>query len=137
MRKSYTFVVMAMICLFGMGSIASAQDPEIVVVSVPFEFVAAGRTMPAGTYRISRLSLDVHSGLIISGQGSGALVLPIAVDDASAPQPAALSFDRVGEKYILTKVETTDHAYTFAVPRGMTMSVQVKDRVNAVSAGSK
>lgn len=137
MHKSYMFVVMAMICLFGMGRVASAQDPEGVVVSVPFEFVAAGATMPAGTYRISRLSVDTHSGLIVRSLGSSAIVLPIAVDDAAAPQPAALSFDRVGGKYILTKVDTTDHAYIVAAPREMTMSVQVRDRGTAMSAGSK
>jgi hypothetical protein len=137
MRKSYMFVVMAMICLFGMGSIASAQDPEALVVSVPFEFVVAGKTMPAGNYRVGRLGLDVHSGLIIRSQGSSAIVLPIAVDDDSTPQPATLSFDRVGDQYILARVETTDHAYTVTVPRAMTMSVQVRDRGTAASAGSK
>jgi hypothetical protein len=137
MRKSCMLVAMAVVCLFVMGGIASAQDPDGVVVSVPFEFVVAGRTMPAGTYRVGRLSPDVRSGLIIGSQGSSALVLPIAVDNASAAQPAALSFDRVGDQYILTKVETTDHAYTIVVPRAMAMSVQARDRGTAVSAGSK
>jgi hypothetical protein len=137
MKKTYVLAVMAMMCLFGMGKTAVAQDPEALVVNVPFDFVAAARSMPAGTYRVSRIALDAHSGLKISGQENSAFVLPIALDDASGEQSDSLNFERVGNKYILTKVETPDHAYTITVPRPMTTLVQVKDRTDAVSPGTK
>lgn len=56
-------------------------------MNVPFEFVAGGTTLPAGTYTFGRLSLDAYSGIEISSYGHGALVLPIAVDGTPAGQP--------------------------------------------------
>ena len=74
---------------------------------------------------------------MIRGQENSTLVLPIVVDNVSAAQPAALDFERVGDKYILSRVETLDHVYTFRVPRPTTMLVQVKDHGEAVSVGTK
>ena len=136
MNRLYTFVAMAVMCLFVTSGTALAQDPEVLVVSVPFEFVVAARTMPPGKYRIDRISLDMRSGLIISGQESSAIVLPLAVDAGSATN-SALDFERIGDKYLLTKVETPDHAYALAVPPAMTALVQVRDHTDAVHAGTK
>ena len=46
-RSSFTAVLM-LTCLLGVGVSAGAQDTDAVVVSVPFEFVAGGATLPAG-----------------------------------------------------------------------------------------
>jgi hypothetical protein len=133
MKRSYVLVVMAMMCLFVMGRTAGAQDPESVIVSVPFDFVAGARTMAAGTYKVERVSFDAHGGLIIGSRENSALVLPIAVDDASGVQTASLKFERVGDEYILAKVETPDRVYTIAIPPAKTMLVQVKDHKDAVT----
>jgi|ERR1700677_173080 hypothetical protein len=137
MNKIYVFAAMAVMCLFVTDRAALAQDPPLLIVSVPFEFVVAARTMPAGSYRVSRISFDAHSGLVISGQGGSALVLPVAVDDGSAAQSGSLDFERIGDKYLLAKVETLDHAYAVAVPHATTMLVQVKDHINAAFASAK
>ncbi|MGA2647429.1 MAG: hypothetical protein ABSF15_22205 [Candidatus Sulfotelmatobacter sp.] len=137
MNKSCVLTVVAMICLVVMGGTARAQDPEGIVVSVPFEFIAGTKTMPAGTYKVGRISTDVRSALILSGEESSALVSPIVVDDASGVQPAALNFEQLGNRYFLSKVETPDRVYTIAVPRAMAMLVQVKDRGDALSAGTE
>ena len=137
MNRSNRLVVVATMCLAVMCGIARAQDPEGVVVTVPFEFIAGAKAMPAGTYKVGRISNDVRSALILSGQENSAFVLPIVVDDASAVHAAALDFERVGDKYFLNKIETPDRIYTVAVPRAMTVVVQVKDRGDAVSVGTK
>jgi len=137
MKRSYLSVVIAMMCLLVMGGTAGAQDSEGIVASVPFEFVVGATTMPAGSYKVMRISRVASSPLVIRGQENSTLVLPIVVDNVSAAQPAALDFERVGDKYILSKVETLDHVYTFRVPRPTTMLVQVKDHGEAVSVGTK
>lgn len=59
MKKSYLTVVLTLTCLLGPSLSAHAQDASRVVVTVPFEFVVTGsKTMPAGTYRIDRVSPD-------------------------------------------------------------------------------
>jgi hypothetical protein len=135
MNKSYLTAVLTLTCLLGLGISARAQDTEGVLVNVPFEFVAGGATLPAGMYTVGRLSVDAYSGIEISGRGNGALVLPIAVDGTTAGQ-LKLSFEHVGNKYFLSKADTTGGVYTFALPRAMVALAQVKDQSAVSSSGT-
>jgi hypothetical protein len=56
MKKSYSAVVLTLTCLLGLSISAHAQDPEKIAVNVPFDFVAGSKTLPAGTYSVSRVS---------------------------------------------------------------------------------
>ncbi|MGB8583964.1 MAG: hypothetical protein WCD47_24340 [Candidatus Sulfotelmatobacter sp.] len=134
MQKSYLTAVLTLTCLLGLGISARAQDTEGVRVNVPFEFAAAGTTLPAGIYSVGRLSIDGHSGIAIRGHGNAALVLPILVDGAPAVQ-SKLSFEHVGDRYFLSQVETPGGVYTFAVPRAMAALAQVKDQGTVSSSG--
>jgi hypothetical protein len=133
MNKSYLTVVLTLTCLFGMGVSARAQETELIV-KVPFEFVAGGQMLPAGKYIVSRVASDLHSGITIRSYKNIALMLPIMVDGISAEQPK-LSFERVGENYFLSEIETSGGVYTFAVPRAMVMLAQKKDHSTVSSAG--
>jgi hypothetical protein len=66
MKKAYLTAVLTLTCMLGLGISARAQDTEGVRVNVPFEFVAGGATLPAGTYTVGRLSLEAFSGIAIS-----------------------------------------------------------------------
>jgi hypothetical protein len=135
MKKSYLTAVLTLMCLLGLGISARAHDTEGVRVKVPFEFVAGGATLPAGTYTVDRLSLEAYSAIAISGYGHGALVLPIAVDGARAGQPR-LSFEHVGDKYFLSGVETPAGVYTIALPPAMVALAQMKDQGTVSSSGT-
>jgi hypothetical protein len=137
MKKSHVLVAIALMCLSVMGRVAQAQQQDVVVAQVPFDFVVGTTTMPAGSYRVGRLSVDAHSALLISNHNNNTMVLPIFVDDSSDVQAAQLNFAHVGDKYILTQVETPDHLYTIAKPRARTMLVHIPDRGNATSGGTK
>jgi hypothetical protein len=135
MKKSYLAAVLTLTCLLGLGISARAQDTEGVRVKVPFEFVAGGKTLPAGTYTIGRQSLEAYSGITISSYGHGALVLPIAVDGTAGAQPK-LSFEHVGGKYFLTEADTPGGVYSFALPKAMVAMAQAKDQGTVSSGGS-
>lgn len=135
MKKSYLTAVLTLTCLLGLGVSARAQDTEGVRVNVPFEFVAGGATLPAGTYTVGRLSLEAFSDIAISGYGHGAFVLPIAVDVARAEQPT-LSFEHVGDKYFLSEADTPGGVYTFALPRALVTLAQTKDQGTVSSGGT-
>jgi hypothetical protein len=121
MKKSYLIAVFMLTCLLGVGVSARAQDADAVVVSVPFEFVAGGATLPAGEYRVSRLSPGVNRELFITGYNKGgAFILPVSFDDNAANQPT-LSFEHVGGKYFLSKIETLGGVYTMPASREMVM----------------
>jgi hypothetical protein len=135
MKKSCLTVVLALTCLLGWSATARAQDADKVVTNVPFEFVAGGRTLPAGTYSVSRVHSQANSTLVILGYDNGAFLLPIAFAGAPA-EHAKLSFELVGNKYFLSKVETATGVYTIRTPRAMTKLARIKDYGNVSSAGS-
>jgi hypothetical protein len=135
MNKSYLTAVLTLICLLGSGINAHAQDTEGVRVTVPFEFVAGGTTLPAGTYTVERLTPEAFSTIAISSHGHGVYVLPIAVDGTRAGQPQ-LSFEHVGDKYFLSAADTPAGNYIFALPRAMVALAQTKDQGTVSSGGS-
>jgi hypothetical protein len=121
MKKSYLTAVLMLTCLFGVGVSARAQDTDAVVVSVPFEFVAGGATLPAGEYRVSRVNPGVNRELAIRGYNKGnAFLLPLAFDDGPADGPT-LSFEHVGGKYFLSRIKTLSGVYTMPASREMVM----------------
>jgi hypothetical protein len=126
MKKSYLIVVLALTGLLGSSTSSRAQDTGKVVVNIPFEFVAGGETLPMGTYSVSRVSPETHRGLFIGSHDKGAFVLPIAFEGAPAEQ-ARVRFERVGDKYFLSKIETPAGVYTIATPRATTELAGVKD----------
>jgi hypothetical protein len=135
--KTYFAVVLTMTCLLGLGIGARAQDASGVVVKVPFEFVAGGKTLPAGTYSVGRLSPGIHPSLIIDSKDNGAfaLVLPIVPGGDSAGR-TELSFERVGGKYFLSTVATPAGVYTLLTQRAMTRLAQMNDHGVTSSSGN-
>jgi hypothetical protein len=126
MKKSCLTVVLTLTCLLAWSGSARAQDADKIITNVPFEFVAGGRTLPAGTYSVSRVHSQETSVLVIRSYDNGEFLLPIVFDGAPA-EHAKLSFEHVGDKYFLSKVETAAGVYTIGTPRAMTKLAQIKD----------
>jgi hypothetical protein len=135
MKKLYLNVVLTLTCLLGLGLGARAQDASRVVVTVPFEFVAGGETLPAGTYTVSRVSPEAKPGLVIRSYDKSAFLLAMAFDGVSADQ-AKLGFEHVGDKYFLSKIETPAGIYTIGTPRAMIKVAQRKDQGTLSSSGT-
>jgi len=137
MKTSYFTVVLTLTCLLGWGIGGHAQDAGRVIVKVPFEFIAGGTTLPAGTYTIGRLSPAIHPALLIDNKDAGlfAVVLPSVPDGDSARQ-AELSFERLGDKVFLSKVGTPAGVYTILTPRAAIKLAQMNDHGATSSSGT-
>jgi hypothetical protein len=136
MKKSYLTALLMLTCLLGVGVSAHAQDADAVIVSVPFEFVAGGATLPAGEYRVSRVNPGVNRELAISGYNKGsAFLLPLAFDNGPADQPT-LSFEHVGGKYFLSKIKTLGGVYTMPTSREMVMLSKANSPSPSTSSAS-
>jgi hypothetical protein len=121
MNKLYLTAVLMFTCILGVGVSARALDTDAVVVSVPFEFVVGGATLPAGDYKVSRVNPDINRELAIRGYEKGnVFVLPVAFDDGPANQPT-LSFEHVGGKYFLSRIKTPSGVYTMPASREMVL----------------
>jgi hypothetical protein len=136
MKKSYLTAVLMLTCVLGVGVRARAQDADAVVVSVPFEFVAGGATLPAGEYRIDRLNSGVNRALAIrSYSNGGALLLPVVFDGVATDEPT-LSFEHVGGKYFLSRIKTLSGVYTLPASREMVMLGKANSRNPSTSSAS-
>ena len=117
MKKQYLTVLFALSCFAGLGPGARAQEQDTVVATVSHDFVAGGRILPAGTYRISRVDHSADSqDLVISSYETRAsvFVIPAEFDDIQTGH-AQLTFEHAGDKYFLSAIETPIGTYAITV----------------------
>lgn len=133
MKKQYSTVLVALIGLLALSVGAEAQQGNKVVAKVPYEFVAGGKTFPAGTYTITRVSpetqrvLEIHNNETLA---EGALLLPIS--SADAVDHVELSFERVEDTYYLNRIATPAGVFSLAKPKAMS-KVATKKQPNVMS----
>ena len=127
MKKQYASILLTLTCALALGVGAEGQSQREVVMTVPYEFVAGGKTLPAGTYTVTRVSQDRFGGLIISSYETGSSVLVMPDEFESYPTDnIKVSFRHVGDAHFLSKIETANGAYNISVPHSATMVAGVK-----------
>jgi len=106
-------------------------------VTLPFDFVVGGKTLPAGTYRLSLLADDKCEGTILSSCENriSVFVHPVEIESTFAERPH-LSFERVGEERFLQQDSTTDDVYNIRVFHSLIMEAAAKTRDNGSASGS-
>jgi hypothetical protein len=127
MRKQYLRIVIALIGFAGLGITAKAQAVDQTVVNIPFEFVVAGKTLPAGNYRVNRVS-DTDSRILVLSSFENkvsAVLLPTEVANSLEDKPE-VTFEQVGDQHLLSKIETADHSFTIPVSRSEILEAEAK-----------
>jgi hypothetical protein len=116
MKKLCLRIAVALVSFAGLGITAKAQVVDQIVVTIPFEFVVAGKALPGGTYRVSSVSDDRWGGLILKGvkNHASAIVLPNEVENAPV-EKAHVNFEIAGNEHFLSKSETTGNVFTIPV----------------------
>lgn len=95
-----------------------AQVADQLIVKVPFQFVAGGRTFPAGEYRISRVFDDRPGALLLRSQENPRdSVILLASSDASSHGEGNLTFAVVNGQHLLRRIDTLEYSYAFSLPR--------------------
>ena len=117
MKRKYASILLTLIGVLGLGVAAQAQTGK-VVVDLPFEFVASGKTLPAGTYTLSPVSDNAVDGLILSSYENhiSLIVRPIETEKVAAEKPT-VSFQQVGEQRFLNRIQTENTVYNLPVSR--------------------
>jgi hypothetical protein len=125
--KKYARSLAAVAFLLGLGVTAKAESGSRIVVTLPFEFVVSGKTLPAGTYTASRLSDYSFGGLRLTSRANGTsvFVLPNEVEGAPADKPK-LTFRQIGERNFLSAVQTEDEIYNIPVSRSAILEASAK-----------
>jgi hypothetical protein len=118
MKQQLANVLLIITSLFGLAAGAKAETHHEVIVKIPYEFVVADRTLPAGMYTVSRLSDDRLSGLSIVSREQGSVVVVLANQFENRPaDDTKIRFERVGGMYFLRSIATLDGVYTLPLPR--------------------
>ena len=138
MKKLCLRIAVALVSFAGLGITAKAQVVDQIVVTIPFQFVVAGKTLPAGTYRVNRVSSnDRWAGLIFSSfeNRAGAIVLPTKVE-STPNEKAHLSFETAGDEHFLSKIETANNVFTIPVSRAAVLLASEKSHTDSSSGSS-
>jgi hypothetical protein len=142
MRKHYFRILIALIGVAALGMATKGQAVDQIVVTISHGFVAAGQTLPAGTYRVNRLSdtdLNVLTLTSVENRASTMFLASTRVESNSS-EKIQVSFERVGGQYFLSKIETADHAFTIPVSRSEILEASARSQsgtsVSESSAGN-
>jgi hypothetical protein len=137
MKKQYLTILFTLICILGFGLGARAQEEDTVVAKVPFDFVIAGKILPAGAYRVSRVNTAGSRELEISSYDArtGVLFLPTVFDDFQTGH-AELNFEHVGNKYFLSAIETPIGTYDITIPPSAIKLARMEQQGTSSSGGN-
>lgn len=112
MTKHVMLTLMLLTCIVTARPKANAQEAK---VAVPYNFVAGGRLLHAGTYTFTRESSEGALRLNnIDRKESGILILPTTFESELSEQ-TTLRFERMEDLYVLSAIQTSLGRYTFAV----------------------
>ena len=137
MKTTYVRFLSAFFGLAALAAAARAQAVDQIIVNVPYDFVVSGKTLPAGTYRVNRLSGNDLSALSITSvqNRTGVLLFSSEVSSTTEDKPA-LSFQHIGDQYILSKIETADHIFTIPVSTKPAVQVAMKNQSAPSASGA-
>ena len=96
-------LLQAVVILVVLLAAAAAQDnPAVLKANIPFPFVVASHTLPAGHYTLS--ALGEHTIRVANAHEQGAFVLTSRVDGQAPEGVGRLVFYRYEDRYFLAQV---------------------------------
>jgi hypothetical protein len=136
MRKNLIRIAAAFLGFAALGITTKAQVADQAIVKVPYQFVVAGTTLPAGTYRLTRSSGFSDRQLLLSSteERVGVFVLPIEVENVQGTK-VHFTFELAGGEHFLTKIETAEHIFVLPVSREAILQAQMKSRQGSATSG--
>ena len=135
MKTIYTRFLSAFFGLAALGAASQAQEADQLRVKLPHDFVVASKTLPAGTYKILRLS-DNNKAMTITSceNGDSVLLFSTEVTPASEDNPT-VTLEHTGNQYFLREIETTEHIFRISVPKGAPrLSVKIQATPSSATA---
>jgi hypothetical protein len=103
MTKKHAATLLILV-LVGLTGLVNAQMSTMIKAQVPFEFVANGKTMPAGECIIAVMGTG-RTVLSISSGKQHDYALPNADESPNASKETALVFHRYGDRYFLAGIK--------------------------------
>ena len=131
MKHANWLVVVMLVLLSGMAA-AQLNSSTRVVAQVPFEFMVANKTVPAGECEVQAITMDGQTLVIRNAEAKVGLFS--GSSQAESKQNAsnyALVFKHYGEHYFLSEIRLQGSKITYRLPES---KLEVELRAQNVSA---
>lgn len=102
-KVSLFFALLAALCL---PAVAQAQ----IQLNIPFNFFAAGKSLPAGHYQVERVLDGSEVWRIFNNRGQTMVFLTNSVLSLKTPHRPSLVFRNAGTTYSLVQIWSTAHS---------------------------
>ena len=108
-----TLTILTLVVGFALAAAMVSANGQVtstfVTANIPFDFVVADKTLPAGNYKVSSLTSGGNALKISSRDGkSAAIRLSDMIPERSEKRTARMVFHRYGQKYFLAEIWTGD-----------------------------
>ena len=135
MKKQIMRAVVGFALMTVLAASSYAQSGRRLTVHVPFDFVVAGRQMPAGDYSVRRVSKDSEVALIIQSRDGRKVATVFTNSSRREPQRADLRFRQHGENYFLSEISIPGTAGVREIPRSKSEEMRVRELIEQAKAG--
>lgn len=114
---------------------AAAQIQELRL-NIPFDFVVAGKTLPAGHYDVKRVMYANNTAWEIIGGHAFAKVITYSVESPMMAHAPSLVFLKAGDRYSLVQIWDEEH-FGRGLPRSNVKQVLVAEGSKYVEIGTE
>jgi hypothetical protein len=117
MKKQISRALLGLAAALALAVAANAQVMSAVKISVPFDFVAGGKQLPAGRYNVRRVRSDAEDALIIMNENGRSSAIVLTNTGEAKPSTGALAFRQHGDRYFLAEVSMPGTASVRELPK--------------------
>jgi hypothetical protein len=136
MKKFLLGTTVMIAALFALAAGVQAETGG-VEVHISQDFIAGGRVLPAGTYKVYQGSPQTGQSLVLQGQETGASIFLLpSTHDGTGTGQLEVKLTRAGDAYYLSEVSTDLGVYTFTAPQALTQTAKKKNHDMMAASGS-
>ncbi len=105
-QAAMAFMLLTLMVTLAVISVTAQTSSQFMRITIPFEFIIRGETLPPGVYTVKRASSDKPEVLLLSSTdgGSGVYILTNNVRAETRPSGSKLVFHQYGDRYFLSQV---------------------------------
>lgn len=134
MKKQIMRMLLGFALMTVLAASSYAQSGRRMTVHIPFDFVVAGKQMPAGDYSVRRVTKDSENALVIQSEDGRRTATVFTNAAQREPQRAELRFLQHGESYFLAEVSIPGTAGVREVPRSKSEEKRVRELIEQAKA---
>ena len=130
MRALLGFAILTVLAASVYAQTASCR----IKVHIPFDFVVAGKQLPAGDYSVRRLSKDSETALLIQSEDGRSAAAVFTQSSQREPKRAELRFRQHGDSYFLAEISIPGTAGVREIPRSKSEEKRVRELIEQAKA---